>query len=208
MVASVGNDGIGLVNYPAAYDGVIGVTSVGVSGAVANFSNYGEGVDIAAPGVGVLTASDSQDMAYFSGTSISAAMVTGAIAMQLGRDPYLSPAELEKVLVKFSNESGKPGPDKVSGHGVLSLSRLENQNNPEYTDAAIAGYYFNASNSLTSGTIPFDVVVQNQGNTYLNNLSLDVNYLGINKRFLIGGLASGEIRTEKLYVQGSDLGKN
>ena len=206
VVASVGNDGIGLVDYPAAYDGVIGVTSVGVSGAVANFSNFGEGVDIAAPGVGVLTASDSQGMANFSGTSISAAMVTGAIAMQLGRDPHLSPAALEKLLVKFSNESGKPGPDRVSGHGVLSLSRLENQNNPEYSDAAIAGYYFNASNNLTAGTIPFDVVVQNQGNTYLNNLSLDVNYLGVNKRFLIGGLASGEIRAEKLYVQGSDIG--
>ncbi len=207
VVASVGNDGIGLVNYPAAYDGVIGVTSVGVSGAVANFSNFGDGVDFGAPGVGVLTASDSQDMANFSGTSISAAMVTGAIAMQLGIDPGLSPAEIEKLLVKFSNESGKPGRDKVSGHGVLSLARLENQNNPDYTDAAISGFYFDLPKGSSAGTIPFDVVIQNQGNTYLNNLSLDVNYLGTNRKFLIGGLARGEVRTEKLYVQGSEFGK-
>ena len=60
----------------------------------------------------MLTASDSQDMANFSGTSISAAMVTGAIAMQLGLNPGLSPAEIEKLLVKFSNESGKPGRTK------------------------------------------------------------------------------------------------
>ena len=117
VVASVGNDGIGLVNYPAAYDGVIGVTSVGVSGAVANFSNYGEGVDIAAPGVGVLTASDSQDMAYFSGTSICCDGYWSDCNATWERPLFIS-AELEKVLVKFSNESGKPGPDKVSGHGV------------------------------------------------------------------------------------------
>ena len=207
VVASVGNDGVGFVNYPAAYDGVIGVTSVGASGAVASFSNFGDGVDFGAPGVGVLTASDSRDMANFSGTSISAAMVTGAIAMQLGLDPGLSPAEIEKLLVNFSNESGKPGPDKVSGHGVLSLARLENQNNPHYTDAAIAGYYFDLPNGSSAGTIPFDVVIQNQGNTYLNNLSLDVNYLGTNRKFFIGGLARGEVRTEKLYVQGSEFGK-
>jgi len=207
VVASVGNDGIGIVNYPAAYDGVIGVTSVGVSGAVASFSNFGDGVDFAAPGVGVMTASDSQDMANFSGTSISAAMVTGAIAMQLGFDPHLSPSELQKLLIKFSNESGKPGPDKISGHGILSLARLENQNNPDYTDAAIAGYYFDLPKGSSAGTIPFDVVIQNQGNTYLNNLSLDVDYLGINKRFLIGGLSTGEVRTEKLYIQGTELAK-
>ena len=80
---------------------------------------------------------------------------------------------------------------------------MENQNNPEYTDAAIAGYYFNASNSLTSGTIPFDVVVQNQGNTYLNNLSLDVNYLGINRDFSLEDLP--QVRLERKNYMFRDL---
>ena len=110
MVASVGNDGIGLVNYPAAYDGVFGVTSVGVSGAVANFSNFGDGVDFGAPGVGVLTASDSRDMANFSGTSISAAMVTGAIAMQLGFDPVYLQQRLKNFSLNLAmNQANRAG---------------------------------------------------------------------------------------------------
>ena len=207
VVASVGNDGTGVVNFPAAYEGVIGVTSVGASGRVANFSNFGDGVDLAAPGIGVWTATNSMGIASFSGTSISAAMVTGAIAMMLGSEPSLSPSEIKKLLVKFSNDSEKPGQDNVVGHGILSLSRLENKNNRNYTDAAIAGYYFELPNGIVAGTVPVDVMVQNQGNTNLRNLSLDVNYLGMNKKFFIGSLSSGEVRSEKLYLQGSDFAK-
>ena len=103
LVAAVGNEGLGKVNYPAAYDGVIGVSSVGSSGRVANFSNFGDGVDLAAPGVGLLTAGNSSKMGLFSGTSISTAIVTGAIAMELARNPNLSQKEVERLLQETSN---------------------------------------------------------------------------------------------------------
>ena len=85
VIAAVGNEGVGYVNFPAAYEGVIGVASVGANGRIANFSNFGKGVDLAAPGTGVLTASDSADVGIFTGTSISTAIVTGAVAMELSR---------------------------------------------------------------------------------------------------------------------------
>ena len=53
VVASVGNDGGKGVTYPARYDGVIGVAAVDAKGSQAYFSNFGEGVDLAAPGAGV-----------------------------------------------------------------------------------------------------------------------------------------------------------
>ena len=207
LIAAVGNDGIGLVNSPAAYDGVIGVTSVGLSGRVSNFSNFGAGVDLAAPGTGVLVAWDSSEMANFSGTSISSAIVAGAVAMELSKFPSLSPTDVSNLIQKFSNDAEKPGFDSISGYGVLSLSRLENKNNPSYSDPALVGYHFEYDGNLKTGLVPFDVVVQNQGNNWLDNLTLKVDYLGINKSLRIDNLSPGEIRTEKCYLQGSDLGK-
>ena len=69
---------------------------------------------------------------------------------------------------------------------------------------ALVGYYFGESD-IASGTVSFEVIIQNQGNTWLDNLSLEVGYLGTDKKFRINNLAPAEIRTEKLYLQGSDI---
>jgi subtilisin family serine protease len=208
VIAAVGNEGVGYVNFPAAYEGVIGVASVGANGRIANFSNFGKGVDLAAPGTGVLTASDSADVGIFTGTSISTAIVTGAVAMELSRRPTITINEIEQLLKKFSNEAGKPGYDSSSGHGVLSLGRLENKENAYYTDPAVVGYYFEYLDGVNAGTLPFDVMVENQGNTWLSNLSLHVNYLGKNKVFRIDNLPPGELRVEKLYLQGAEINES
>ena len=204
IVAAVGNDGEGLVNFPAAYDGVIGVSSVGKNGQVSSFSNYGNGVDIAAPGVGVLAAWELQEMVSFSGTSVSTAIVSASIAAELSNDPTLTSHDVEDLLLRYANESGKPGYDLIAGHGILSLGRLENRTNENYSDPALVGYYFGES-GVVSGTVPFEVIIQNQGNTLLNNLNLEVEYLGTMKKFRVNNLAPSEIRTEKLYLQGSDI---
>ena len=98
----------------------LGVTSVGSSGRVSNFANYGDGVDFAAPGTGVLTAWETSEMGYFTGTSVSAAIVTGAIAMELSRQPDLTVSDLGDLLKKFSNEAERPGYDHLSGMESLA----------------------------------------------------------------------------------------
>ena len=204
IIAAVGNDGEGLVNFPAAYDGVIGVSSVGKSGQISSFSNYGEGVDIVAPGVGVLAAWELQEMVSFSGTSVSSAIVSASIAAELSKDSTLTSHEVENLLLRYANEAGKPGYDLIAGHGVLSLGRLENKDNKNYSDPALVGYYFGDS-GVAPGTVPFEVIIQNQGNTWLDNLSLEVSYLGTKKKFRYNNLAPAETRTEKLYLQGSEV---
>ena len=81
----------------------------------------------------------------------------------------------------------------MSGHGVLSLSRLENRNNPFYSDPALIGYHFETPTSSV-GTIPFEVMVQNLGNTWQGNLDLELNYA-------INNLAS-ERFVPKIFIQG------
>ena len=51
-------------------------------------------------------------------------------------------------------------------------------------------------------------MVENQGNTWLSNLSLHVNYLGKNKVFRIDNLPPGELRVEKLYLQGAEINES
>ena len=86
----------------------------------------------------------------------------------------------------------------------MSLGRLENRTNEHYSDPALVGYYFGES-GVISGTVPFEVIIQNQGNTLLNNLNLEVEYLGSVNKFRVNNLAPAEIRSEKLYLQGSDV---
>src|SRR5690606_12465064 len=50
IVAAAGNDALDVVMYPAAYDGVIGVSATNINGTLAYYSNTGQEIDVAAPG--------------------------------------------------------------------------------------------------------------------------------------------------------------
>ena len=70
LVAAAGNSGTDVPDYPAAYPNVIAVAATDASGRPANFSNYGDYVDVAAPGTNVLSTVRSGYTTY-SGTSMS-----------------------------------------------------------------------------------------------------------------------------------------
>jgi hypothetical protein len=84
VVAAAGNDAYGQLAIPAAYDGVISVGSVDANNRQAYFSNSGAGLDLAAPGVGVVSAWGTDKIALVSGTSQSSALVAAAAATYLG----------------------------------------------------------------------------------------------------------------------------
>jgi len=203
VVAAVGNEGVEGVSYPAKFEKVIGVTSVDSNGRQSSFANYGEGVDIAAPGVGVFTTWENEEMVSFSGTSTATAFVSGALAAELSKNPNFSRDQVLDLIYKYSNESEKPGFDKYTGNGILNIGRIENRDVPNIHDGAIVGYYFEPEN-LSGGTTPFLVSVQNQGTSWLNNVNLKVEYRGVVKNFLFNNLNPGETRSEQLFLDGSN----
>ena len=48
-------------------------------------------------------------------------------------------------------------------------------------------------------------MVQNQGNTWLNNLTLHVDFLDISRSTKIDNLGPGQVRVETLYLQGHQI---
>lgn len=54
-IAAAGNDGVSAISYPGGYDSVISVAAIDDEMVVADFSQFNETVEIAAPGVGVLS---------------------------------------------------------------------------------------------------------------------------------------------------------
>ena len=199
LVSASGNDGLSTLAYPARYEDVIGVSSIDANGRVSSFSNYGNGVDIAAPGVGVLTAWDNNDLAYFSGTSVSTAFVTGALASEMSRNPLLSREEVLSLLYENADETEKPGFDRWTGNGTLNIRRVEQREKSGIYDAALVGYYFEPENLTSLGTKPFLVSVQNQGTEWIQSMNLKVNYKGLEKTFRLGNVKPGEVKSETLY---------
>ncbi|MCB9845151.1 MAG: S8 family serine peptidase [Phycisphaeraceae bacterium] len=132
FVASAGNDGQDIdpvdeqdrTAFPAGYDipGLISVAATDNNDALASFSNYGrQGVDLAAPGANVRTTALGGGYTYISGTSFSAPMVTGAVALLRTVRPDASGEELRRVLI----ESSDPLPSlqtKVVSGGRLNVA--------------------------------------------------------------------------------------
>lgn len=205
LVAAAGNDGMNQVTYPARYENVVGVGAVDANGRSSFFSNYGEGIDLAAPGVEVDAAWVEDEMISFSGTSSATAFVTGAFAAILSLEKELSGNDTKNLIYNFANESEKPGFDHWTGHGNLNLGRILTRDHAGIHDAALVGYYFSPDDLLSAGhggTVPFLVSVQNQGTTWINSLKLEVFYKGLKRDFILGNLEPGRTRSEQLYIEG------
>lgn len=106
IVAAAGNDGVDLdttPRYPASYASPYLLT-VGASDAtdhLAAFSNYGvTTVDLAAPGVDVLSTHTGFAYGNASGTSMSAGLVTGVCALALSRFPALTNLEVKDLVMR------------------------------------------------------------------------------------------------------------
>jgi len=89
-------------SYPAnlSDDSVIAVAATNHSNRLAAFSNYGSTtVDLAAPGVGILSTVPGGGYASFSGTSMATPYVTGTVALMAAANPRATAAEIRSALL-------------------------------------------------------------------------------------------------------------
>jgi hypothetical protein len=199
IVASAGNDGEGRVTYPAAYPDVIGVSAVDAERKLADFSNTGEGVDLAAPGIGLKSAWVGGQNVSFSGTSASAPLVAGAVAGILSQEPRLSSAEVYDLLAMHADDGYAAGKDLNVGHGVLNIERVLERNQHGVYDLAVGGFHFSPLTSATSNK-SFEINVQNRGNEWISGATLDLDVEGKTKRFYLGSMKPGEVLTTDWFL--------
>lgn len=131
VVVSAGNQTDDTSNHPPANitdsvaPGCIIVSSCNSEEKPAASSNYGESVDLCAPGEGVKTAGINSDtpIETVNGTSFSAPCVAAAAAMLKLKSPTLSPSEIESLLEGSVKRIINPYNRKY-GSGILDLASL------------------------------------------------------------------------------------
>ncbi len=197
FVAAAGNAGTNndtTPSYPASYgyDNMIAVAATDSKDTLASFSNYGaNSVDIAAPGVSILSTIPGNKYAYYSGTSMATPHVTGVVALLKAQNPTLSYSEIiSKVLANVDTLSNLSG--KVATSGRLNAYKAVNATPPpgDTTGPRVLTAVANGTNSVNSVRVTFSEAIN------LNSFTTQdiTNFLG----------AGGSIRvTGVVAVQGS-----
>lgn len=122
IVAAAGNNSSSTKFYPAAYSSVIGVAATDELGKRVSSSNYGDWVDIAAPGHSIYS-TVVDGYGYKTGTSMASPVVAGVIAQLLAHDPSLDLNGLRALFSATSTpiESEALGVGELNGEAIKAF---------------------------------------------------------------------------------------
>ena len=133
VVAAAGNEyeSGNPVEYPAADPDAIAVGASTSTGGRASFSNTGAYVDLAAPGMSILSpcpvgrvvCSSATGYSRMSGTSMAAPFVAAAAALLRAARPKASVGQIRDWLSQTATDAGAPGRDDEFGAGILDPLR-------------------------------------------------------------------------------------
>lgn len=132
IVSAAGNYGSNGAVYPAAYPKVIGVAATDQSDQRAIWgeyvpsynpaieSNFGAGINVAAPGSAIYSTAFDNNYGTVNGTSMSTALVSGLAGLIRSRHPAMSNAEIMKVIYSTTDPVNS---DKYIGTGRINVAR-------------------------------------------------------------------------------------
>ncbi len=122
VVAAAGNSALegNPVMYPAALPRVLAVAAVDEDLDRAPFSGFGSWVDLAAPGVDILSTMPDYGLMSMSGTSMAAPYAAATVALVRAAAADLTGAEAEARVTATAEDLGAPGRDRYFGAGLIS----------------------------------------------------------------------------------------
>ncbi len=116
VIAAAGNNGSGTISYPAAYTNVIAVGAVDSNKQRADFSQYGTGLEVMAPGVGIYSTVPGGAYDSYDGTSMATPHVVGVAGLIRSVNKDLTSAQVREIL---KNTAVNAGPANEYGYGIV-----------------------------------------------------------------------------------------
>lgn len=121
LVAAAGNDGDSTLEYPAAYPNVVSVAATDNRDQRASFSNANSDVEVAAPGVDVLSSYNNGGYTTLSGTSMATPHASGTTAIIWDKYPTATASQIVAKLDAATDDLGAAGRDTSYGFGRVNL---------------------------------------------------------------------------------------
>jgi type VII secretion-associated serine protease mycosin len=121
LVAASGNDNTDRPGFPAAYPEVIAVSATDPDEARAEYSNYGDYIDVAAPGTSIPSTYPGSRYAALSGTSMASPHVAALASLVRSADPNLGNEEVMELLRRTARDLGARGKDNEYGYGQIDV---------------------------------------------------------------------------------------
>ncbi|MGW3847017.1 type VII secretion-associated serine protease mycosin [Streptomyces fagopyri] len=187
VVASAGNDGLGgnvKETYPASYDGVLAVAASDRNNERASFSQSGDFVGVAAPGVDMISTVPEGGHCSDNGTSFSAPYVAGVAALIKAKHPDWTPREIV-AQIEQTAERSVPGRDRLVGWGVVDPVRAltEDDHPPQSPDPG---------QGLSKAEAPVPAALQ-LGETPDERNARLATYVAVGAVVLVAGLGGGAV---------------
>ncbi|WP_328861897.1 type VII secretion-associated serine protease mycosin [Streptomyces sp. NBC_00306] len=187
VVASAGNDGLGgnvKKTYPASYPGVLAVASSDRNNERAAFSQSGDFVGIAAPGVDMVTTVPGKGHCADNGTSFSAPYVAGVAALIKSKHGDWTQKQIV-AQIQQTAERSTPGHDRLVGWGVVDPVRaLTEDDKPIEQPVAHEG--------VTKGEVPTPAELQ-LGESAAERNSRMATYVVVGGGVLVASIAGGAV---------------
>jgi subtilisin family serine protease len=120
VFVSAGNGNVDLG--VAASSAFIVVAATDGNDAKASWSNFGNWVHLAAPGVSITTTSPGSSYSSVSGTSFSSPLAAGVAALMMSANPALSSTQVQNLLFSTAKDLGAAGRDPIFGWGRVDAA--------------------------------------------------------------------------------------
>ena len=229
LVAAAGNEANDTKVYPAAYDEVIAVTATDSNDKPAYFTNFGNWVELAAPGVNIYSTLLWNRYDYWSGTSFACPHVSGLAALIWSKFPNATRDWVRNRLRETADDLGDPGFDIYYGYGRINAEKAIYGIEPiNYTltilttdggttDPQPGNYTYPEGKNVSVNAIAdpgykfdyWEINTINSGATNPINLTMNANYtLKAVFRVLIHDIAIVRITSPAIIDQGSNLSIN
>ncbi|MFF2887751.1 S8 family peptidase [Paenibacillus sp. NPDC057967] len=126
LIAASGNDNTERPGYPAAYPEVFAVAATNNNKEKASFSNYGDYIDVAAPGDSIASTYPGSQYAALSGTSMASPHVAALAGLIRSANPSLSNQEVMEIMRTSARDLGTSGKDIYFGYGEIDIVKALN----------------------------------------------------------------------------------